>query len=45
MAFFDKLKKGLSKTKEAVMNRVDDVIKAFRRVDEDLLEELESSKS
>ncbi|MBQ3900207.1 MAG: signal recognition particle-docking protein FtsY [Clostridia bacterium] len=41
MAFFDKLKKGLSKTKEAVMNRVDDVIKAFRRVDEDLLEELE----
>ena len=41
MAFFDKLKKGLRKTKEAVMNRVDDVIKAFRRVDEDLLEELE----
>ncbi|MBR3991719.1 MAG: signal recognition particle-docking protein FtsY [Clostridia bacterium] len=41
MAFFDKLKKGLSKTKEAVMNRVEDVIKAFRRVDEDLLEELE----
>ncbi|MBR3423598.1 MAG: signal recognition particle-docking protein FtsY [Clostridia bacterium] len=41
MAFFDKLKNGLRKTKDAVINRVDTVIKSFRSVDEDLLEELE----
>ena len=41
MVFFDKLKKGLSKTKNAVFGGVEDVIKSFRRVDEDLLEELE----
>ena len=41
MAFFDKLKNGLRKTKDAVINRVDAVIKSFRSVDEDLLEELE----
>ncbi len=41
MAFFEKLKNGLRKTKDAVVSRVDDVIKAFRTVDEDLLEELE----
>ena len=41
MAFFEKLKNGLKKTKDAVISRVDDVIKAFRSVDEDLLDELE----
>ena len=41
MAFFEKLKNGLKKTKDAVIGQVDDVIKSFRRVDEDLLEELE----
>lgn len=41
MAFFDKLKNGLKKTKDAVMGQVDDVIKSFKRVDEELLEELE----
>ena len=41
MAFFDKLKNGLKKTKDAVINRVDAVVKSFRSVDEDLLEELE----
>ncbi|MBR7033607.1 MAG: signal recognition particle-docking protein FtsY [Clostridia bacterium] len=41
MAFFDKLKNGLRKTKDAVINRVDAVVKSFRSVDEDLLEELE----
>lgn len=41
MGFFDKLKSGLSKTKNAVINQVDNVIKSFVKVDEDMLEELE----
>ena len=41
MGFLDKLKNGLSKTKNAIFGQIDDVLKAFVRVDEDLLEELE----
>ncbi len=41
MGFFDKLKAGLKKTKDAVFGQVDAVIKSFRKVDEELLEELE----
>ncbi len=41
MGFFDKLKSGLTKTKDAFFGQVNDVLKSFRRVDEDLLEELE----
>lgn len=41
MAFLDKLKNGLSKTKNAIFGQVDNVLKAFVRVDEDLLDELE----
>ncbi len=41
MGFFDKLKEGLKKTKEAVFGQVNEVIKVFRKVDEELLEELE----
>ena len=41
MGFLDKLKNGLSKTKGAIFGQIDDVLKAFVRVDEDLLEELE----
>ena len=41
MGFFDKLKEGLAKTKNAFFGQVNDVIKSFRKVDEDLLEELE----
>ncbi len=41
MGFFDKLKNGLLKTKNAVFSKVDDVLKSFVKVDEDLLEELE----
>ena len=41
MGFFDKLKSGLTKTKNAVFSRVDSVVKSFVKVDEDLLEELE----
>ncbi len=41
MAFLDKLKAGLSKTKTAIFGQIDNVLKAFVKVDEDLLEELE----
>ena len=41
MAFLDKLKAGLAKTKNALFGQIDEVLKAFVKVDEDLLEELE----
>ena len=41
MGFFDKLKAGLNKTKNAVFGQINQVIKNARKVDEDLLEELE----
>ena len=41
MAFLDKLKAGLAKTKNAIFGQIDDVLKAFVKVDEELLEELE----
>ena len=41
MGFFDKLKNGLGKTKSSINNKINDVFSAFRKVDEDLLEELE----
>lgn len=43
MGFFDKLKQGLSKTKDAFSEKVNNVFKNFRKVDEDLLEELEEA--
>ena len=41
MGFFDKLKAGLAKTKNAFVNQVDNIFKSFVKVDEDLFEELE----
>ena len=41
MAFLDKLKAGLEKTKKALFAPIDQMLKAFTKVDEDLLEELE----
>ena len=41
MGFLDKLKAGLSKTKNAIFGQIDEVLKAFVKVDEDLLDELE----
>ncbi len=41
MGFFDRLKEGLSKTKNAIFKQVDNLFKSFVRVDEDMLEELE----
>ena len=41
MGFFDKLKKGLFKTKNAIVDKIDNLFKSFRKVDEDLFDELE----
>lgn len=41
MDFFSKLKNGLSKTKEGFSEKINSVFSAFRKVDEDLFEELE----
>lgn len=41
MGFFDKLKQGLSKTKNSFEEKMNNVFSNFRKVDEDLLEELE----
>ena len=43
MGFFDKLKQGLSKTKQSFNDKVNNVFSAFRKVDEELLEELEEA--
>lgn len=41
MGFFDKLKNGLGKTRNSLNDRMNNVFSTFRKVDEDLLEELE----
>lgn len=43
MGFFDKLKQGLSKTKTSFEEKMNNVFSTFRKVDEDLLEELEDA--
>lgn len=43
MGFFDKLKNGLGKTKESINEKINDVFANFRKVDEELLEELEEA--
>jgi len=41
MGFFDKLKNGLSKTKNSFDEKISNAFSVFRKVDEELLEELE----
>ena len=41
MGFFEKLKQGMNKTKNAFDEKINNVFKSFRRVDEDFLDELE----
>lgn len=41
MGFFEKLKSGLSKTKSNIDEKLNEAFSTFRKVDEDLLEELE----
>lgn len=38
---FDRLKQGLTKAKQGITDRIDDVLKSYTKVDEELLEELE----
>lgn len=39
--FFAKLKKGLTKTRQGITSKVDQVLKSYKKVDEELFEELE----
>ena len=41
MGFFDKLKKGMNKTKISFDEKINNVFKSFKKVDEDFLDELE----
>lgn len=41
MSFFEKLKKGLAKTKNALFKPFSDLFRSLRKIDEDLMEELE----
>ena len=41
MSFFDKLKSGLGKTKTSINDKINDAFSVFRKVDEELLDELE----
>ena len=41
MGFFDKLKQGLGRTKNSIDEKINNVFSVFRKVDEELLEELE----
>ena len=43
MGFFEKLREGMSKTRENISGKINGVLAAFTRVDEDLLEELEET--
>lgn len=41
MGFFDKLKQGMNKTKSSFDDKINQVFKSFKKVDEDFLDELE----
>ena len=41
MGFFEKLKQQLTKTKNAIVGKIDDLFKSFVKIDEDLFDELE----
>ena len=43
MAFFSKLRESLSKTKTSINEKIENVIKSFKKVDEELFEELEEA--
>jgi fused signal recognition particle receptor len=41
MGFFSKIKAGLKKTRDTVVNQIDSMLKSFTKIDEELFEELE----
>ena len=43
MGFFDKIKAGLTKTRDALSNTLDNVFSGFSEIDDDFYDELEES--
>ncbi len=43
MGFFEKIKSGIKKTKENIINKIDMAIKSFTKIDEELFEKIEES--
>jgi len=43
MAFFEKIKAGLDKTRKSILANVENVVKGFTKIDEELFEELEEA--
>ena len=43
MGFFDKLKKGLNKTRENLTNRIEKLVIGYADIDDDFLDELEET--
>ena len=41
MGFFEKIRDGLKKTRDALFGRIDKMLKSFTKIDDDLFEELE----
>lgn len=41
MGFFNKIKEGLKKTRNAVVGQIDSMLKSFKKIDDELFEELE----
>ena len=43
MSFFDRLKEGLKKTRDGISRKVESILEAFTRIDDDLFDELETA--
>ena len=43
MGFFDKIKEGLKKTRESFAKKIENITKNFKKIDDDLFEELEEA--
>ena len=43
MGFFSKIKEGLQKTRDAMMNRMRKILHSFTKIDEELFEQLEET--
>lgn len=41
MGFFDKIKRGLTKTKQSLIKNIESVVIGYAQIDEDFLEDLE----
>ena len=43
MFFFDKFKKGIQKTRESVSQSIDNALKIFKKIDDEVYDELEEA--